>query len=149
MYRSIATWCFSFRLFLTHSSFITDVKSYVEIPPTGQMVDGIRYGKIEEPTESGRYIVVFANCNDLGREVLVSGAAVWKSAHGYLPGELFHFFYFYVVLTLVYAGLLAGYVYSMNKYAEARIPIEKWIAGTIFMGLLECFFRTGESVTDR
>lgn len=115
---------------------------YVEIPPTGQMKDGIRYGKIEEPTKSGRYIVILANCNDQGREVLVTGSTVWKSAHGYLPGELFGFMHFYIFVTIAYFILMGTYGYSMKVYEESRIPLEKWIFGTIVLGLLETCFRT-------
>ena len=116
---------------------------YVEIPPTGKMVDGVRYGKIEEPNDSGRYIVVLANCNDQGREVLVTGSTVWKSRHGYLPGELFGFMYFYLVVTIAYFVLMGTYGFSMKMNEDSRIPLEKWIFGTIIMGLLETFFRTG------
>ena len=64
----------------------------VEIDPTGDVVDQkLKYGEFEEANDSGRYVVIFANCNDEGREVLVHGATVWKSAHGYLPGELLSF----------------------------------------------------------
>jgi len=116
---------------------------FIEIPPTGNMTEQIRYGKIEEPDKSGRFIVVFANCNDEGREVLVTGATVWKSKHGYLPGELFEFMYFYLFVTLVYFVLMAAFGICMNINAEARIDIEKWILMAIIMGLLETFFTTG------
>jgi len=116
----------------------------VEIDPTGDVTNKrLKYGKFEEADRSGRYVVIFANCNDGGREVTVKGSIVWKSAHGYLPGELFEFMYFYVAVTLIYFALMVGYGLSMNKYSEANIPLEKWILGTIFMGLLETFFRTG------
>jgi Lung seven transmembrane receptor len=116
---------------------------FIEVPPEGQISDEIRYGRIEEPDNTGRYIVVFANCNDAGREVLVTGATIWKSKHGYLPGELFEFMYFYLFITFVYFILMAAYGLWMNMNAESRIDIEKWILGTIIMGLLETFFTTG------
>ncbi|CAB9523505.1 Transmembrane protein [Seminavis robusta] len=130
------------RLIVNNTQF-TGSHRFVEIPPTGQISDEIRYGKIEEPNDSGRYVVIFANCNDEGREVLVTGATVWKSKHGYLPGELYEFMYFYIIVTLIYFGLMAAFALSMNAYAASRIPLEKWILGTIIMGLLETFFRTG------
>jgi hypothetical protein len=34
----------------------------------------------------------------------------------------------------------------MRKYAESRIPIEKWIIGTIFIGLVELCLRTADYV---
>lgn len=116
---------------------------FIEIPQEGEITDEIRYGRIEEPDNSGRYIVVFANCNDAGREVLVTGATIWKSKHGFLPGELFEFMYFYLFVTLVYFVLMAAYGIFMNINAESRIDIEKWILATIIMGLLETFFTTG------
>jgi len=127
---------------IINTTLFTGSHRYVEIPPTGEISDEIRYGKIEEPDQSGRYVVIFANCNDEGREVLVSGATVWKSKHGYLPGELFEFMHFYVFVAVIYFALMAAYAFSMNKYSEARIDLEKWILGTMIMGLLETFFRT-------
>jgi Lung seven transmembrane receptor len=133
------------RLIVNNTLFL-GTHRYVEIPPTGQISDQIRYGKIEIPDKSGRYVVIFANCNDEGREVLVTGATVWKSKHGYLPGELYEFMYFYMAVTLIYFVLMAAYGWSMHIYAESRIDLEKWIFGTIIMGLLETFFRTGSFV---
>lgn len=116
----------------------------VEIDPTGDVVDQkLKYGEFEEVDNNGRYVVIFANCDDEGREVLVKGATVWKSNHGYLPGELFEFMYFYAFVTLVYFALMGAYGLSMQRYSESNIPLEKWILGTIIMGLLETFFRTG------
>jgi len=97
----------------------------------------IKWGEIEE-YESGRYTIIFANCNDdQGREVLVTGYTSWKSKHGYLPGELYNFMYFYYFITAVYVALFASYVFAMKKNVESRIDIEKWIFATALMGLLE------------
>lgn len=133
------------RLIVNNTLFL-GTHRYVEIPATGPVSDQIRYGKIEIPDKSGRYVVILANCNDEGREVLVTGATVWKSKHGYLPGELYEFMYFYMAVTMIYFVLMAAYGWSMHKYAESRIDLEKWIFGTIIMGLLETFFRTGSFV---
>ena len=116
---------------------------FVNVPPEGPMSKQIRYGKLEE-FESGQYVVVFANCNENGREIKVLGECVWKSKHGYLPGELFGFMYFYAVLTAIYLVLVVWYGYLMHKYEDSRIPIEKWIFMTISMGALEMLFRTGD-----
>jgi hypothetical protein len=49
---------------------------------------------------------MYANCDEAGRDIFVSGVSVWKSRHGYLPGELFGFMYFYVAATVVYFIML-------------------------------------------
>ena len=96
----------------------------VEIDPTGDVVDQkLKYGKFEESDKSGRYVVIFANCNDEGREVKVKGATVWKSDHGYLPGELFEFMYFYSFVTAVYLALMVTFGLSMCRY-DMKKPVK-------------------------
>ena len=114
----------------------------VIIPNEGDdITEVIKYGKMEE-TESGTYVVLFANCNIRGREIYVDGESVWKSKHGYLPGELYGFMYFYLIVTGVYIALWALYGYAMKVNAEYRIEIEKWIMLAISLGLLEMIFRS-------
>jgi Lung seven transmembrane receptor len=133
------------RLIINNTLFM-GTHRFLEIPATGEVSDQIRYGKIELPDKSGRYVIIFANCNDEGRDVLVTGATVLKSKHGYLPGELYEFMYFYMAVTVIYFVFMVAYGWSMHENAESRIDLEKWIFGTIVMGLLETFFRTGSFV---
>jgi hypothetical protein len=117
---------------------------FVEISQTGASKKSIRYGKMEEHV-TGQYVVLFANCNPKeGREVAVTGETIWRSKHGFLPGELFEFMYFYLFLVVVYFALLLWYGISMKVNEESRIPIEKWILMTIVLGLGEMFFRTSD-----
>jgi Lung seven transmembrane receptor len=113
----------------------------VTIPDEGEVTETIKYGKMEE-TQSGTYVVLFANCNQHGREIYVNGETVWKSKHGYLPGELYGFMYFYVIVTVVYFALWTMYGYAMKINAAYRIEIEKWIMLAISLGLLEMIFRS-------
>lgn len=110
--------------------------------------EGIVAKKLRNPmlnlNDTGRYVVVFANCNSMGREIMVSGEAVWKSKHGYLPGELFGFMHLFTFLAAVYAALFAWYMILMMKNKTARIPIEKWILMTIVLGLFELCFRSAD-----
>ncbi len=117
----------------------------VNIPATGEYDSNLKYGKFEEQEgTSGKYAVVFANCNDAGRPVIVEGVTEWKSRYGYLPGDLFGLMNFFAVLFFVYLGLFLWYGINMKRYEEAKIPIQGWILGTIAMGSLEIFFRTGD-----
>jgi len=116
---------------------------FISVPFSGDVTKKLRYGKFEEQ-DSGRYVVVFANCNYEGREILVKGDAIWKSTHGYLPGELYGFMYFYIFLTIVYAALTAWFGFLMQANKESRIPIEKWILMAMIMGLSEMFFRSSD-----
>ena len=116
---------------------------FVTVPNEGPMSKQIRYGKMEEK-DSGTYVVIYANCDEQGREIYVTGESVWKSKHGYLPGELFGFMFFYTLITLMYFALLVFYGVAMYVNEESRIEIEKWIFLAICLGLLEMIFRTGD-----
>lgn len=123
---------------------------YIEIPKDRDVVKEMKSGMFEfrnDETDglddsSGQYVIVFANCNEEGRPVKVSGDSIWKSVHGYLPGELFGFLYFYAIVAVVYVGLFFFYGVSMQIYKESRIAIEKWILTTILLGTAEMVFRT-------
>ena len=130
------------RLLVNSTTFLGNHR-FVNVPDQGPMKKQIRYGKMEEH-ETGQFVIIFANCNPRGREILVTGESVWKSAHGYLPGELFGFMHFYVVLLFVYLILMLWYGMAMKLNEASRIPIEKWILMTIVLGLLEMVFRTGD-----
>lgn len=104
----------------------------------------IERGVIEEQ-ESGRYVILWANCDDEnGRPIHVSGVAVIKSAHGYLPGELYGFLFFYSVLTILYVVLALVYAYAMHVNEDSRIQIETWILITVVLGLVESLFKLGD-----
>ena len=130
------------RLMIDSSKFKGNHR-FVTIPAEGPVSKQIRYGKMEEK-ESGSYVVIYANCNEHGREIWVQGESVWKSKHGYLPGELYGFMFFYTIITLLYFALLLWYGVSMYVNEESRIEIEKWIFLSICLGLLEMIFRTGD-----
>lgn len=117
---------------------------FVDVPATGVMDATVHYAQLEVPTTSGKYVLVIANCNDEGRNVLVHGQYTWKSVHGYLPGDIFGEMYFFVFLAAVYLILALWYGINMKVYEDALIPIQKWVLGTIILGLLETFFRSGD-----
>lgn len=121
------------------------VRHWIDVPRTGSMTK-----KLKDDfflfNETGRYVVVFANCDATGRQVTVSGKAVWKSSHGYLPGELYGFLYFYLVLLALYALLFLWYYCLMRANVQSRIPIEKWILLTIVMGLVEMVFLVSDDL---
>ncbi|KAL7574895.1 hypothetical protein ACA910_010726 [Epithemia clementina (nom. ined.)] len=119
----------------TGTQFMGEKRS-INVPLSGSTTKNLKYGKFEEQT-SGRYVVLFANCDSDGREVRVVGHSVWKSVHGYLPGELYGFMYFYAIMALVYVLLTVWYALLMHFNKESRIPIEKWILMTMTMGLSE------------
>jgi len=122
---------------------LTGDRRSVEISNTGEVSTTIQNGKLKEKV-SGRYVVVIANCADEGRDILITGTAAWKSVHGYLPGELYGFMFFYAALTVVYFVLVLWYGISMHLNEESRIPIEKWVLATIGLGLLEMLFKLGD-----
>jgi hypothetical protein len=117
---------------------------FISVPPSGKLDTTVKYGKLEEPENSGTYILIIANCNDEGRDVMVNGDYTWASRHGYLPGDLFGEMYFFLFLTIVYFVIALWYGIAMKYYEDAEIPIQNWIFGTIMLGLLESFFKTGD-----
>lgn len=137
------------RLIVQHGDFGGKHK-FIDLPPTGEVPKKLKDGLFQFDNDktdgfddyTGEYVIVFANCNEDGRPVKVSGDTVWKSAHGYLPGELFGFMYFYAVVAGVYVALLVFYGVSMQMNKDSRIAIEKWILITIFLGMAEMAFRT-------
>ncbi len=131
------------RLIIDKKKF-TGQHRFLNVPINGIWQGSVKYGKLEVAKDSGRYIMILANCNDEGRDVNVSGEYIWKSRPGFLPGELFQEMYFCLALTLVYVGVMLWYGLSMRHYSDATIPIQKWVLGTIVLGWLELFFRTGD-----
>lgn len=123
------------RLMIDPEKFVGNHR-FIVVPNEGPMSKQIKYGKMEE-VQSGTYVVLYANCNERGREILVKGESVWVSKHGYLPGELFGFMFFYILTTCLYFGLLLWYGISMYINEQHRIEIEKWILFAIVLGLLE------------
>ncbi len=94
---------------------------------------------------TGKYVLVVSNCNEnIGRNLTVSGQYVWKSSHGYLPGNLFGEMYFYSTLIVVYLVLFAFYGVKMSIHGDAIILIQKWVLTTVGIGLLEVFFKAGD-----
>jgi len=131
---------------IVNATLFSGQHRFLDVPAMPGTLDhaSIHYGLLEEPTVSGKYNLVIVNCNDEGRTVMVEGKYAWKSSHGYLPGDLFGELVFFGILTMVYLMLALGYGLAMRKFDDASIPIQKWILGTIVLGLLETFFRTGD-----
>ncbi|KAL7542566.1 hypothetical protein ACHAXR_012384 [Thalassiosira sp. AJA248-18] len=130
--------------------------AFLGVPPSGEWSRKVKSGMFNLDDEgdelgsmssmgTGKYVLVVTNCNDIiGRNLTVSGEYVWKSAHGYLPGNLFGEMYFFSFLTICYTILIAWYGIKMSCHGDEVIPIQKWVVGTIGIGLLEVFFKAGD-----
>ena len=120
---------------------------FLGVPASGEWQQSIRDGmmSLEDKQGTGKYVLVIANCNDVsGRNLTVSGEYVFKSDHGYLPGNLFREMYFFSALVVIYVVLLAWYGLKMSLHRDDIITIQKWVATTIGIGLLEVFFKAGD-----
>ena len=126
-------------------SLFNGQRRFVEIPKTGDVTFHPNLGVVQEQV-TGTYVIVMANCDESGQKVRVSGMASWKSSHGYLPGELYGFMYFFAVMCGLYLLLLLWFGQLMARNKDSRIPIEKWIIGAIALGLVEMVFRLSEVV---
>jgi hypothetical protein len=80
------------------------------------MVNHLKYGRFDEQ-DSGKFVVVFANCNQEGRTVIVEGHTVWKSLHGYLPRDKF---WVDVFLRNLFLGILGDFVMVRNVDENVR-----------------------------
>lgn len=116
---------------------------FLGVPPSGKWSRAVKFGmfSLKDESETGKYVMVVANCNDVqGRNLTVTGEYVWKSAHGYLPGNLFGEMYFYFAVAICYLVLLVWYSIRYSLYRDAAIPIFKWVMATIFIGFMVCNF---------
>jgi hypothetical protein len=75
------------RLLVNKNEFAGDLRT-LPFPSSGEMVESMQDAVFKQ-TESGVYVLIMANCNDDGREILTVGAMEWKSQGGNLPGDLF------------------------------------------------------------
>ena len=87
-------------------------------------------------------VVVVANCYDYGRSIWVEGPYELKSKGGYLRGDLFQEWHFFIFFTVCYISFFCWFARSMNENKNSTIGIQKWILGTIFLGGLELFFKS-------
>ena len=122
---------------------------FLGVPSSGEWSRSVKEGMFDLKGDgkegTGKYVLVVSNCNDIiGRNVTVSGEYVWKSTHGYLPGNLFGEMYFFSAITIFYLILFAWYGLKMSMYRDEIIPIQKWMVVTIGIGLLEVFFKGGD-----
>ena len=131
-------------LMVDHSIFDGDHRT-VEVPKEPNKEFRMDDGAFGIET-SGDYVLVIANCNDYGLQVLALGNMEWKSVGGYLPGDQVGFMYFYGCLMVIYFIMALWYYCGMRIYQDAAIPIQKYILATIILGFLEVTFRSADLV---
>eukprot|EP00536_Pseudo-nitzschia_multiseries_P001993 jgi/Psemu1/251193/estExt_Genewise1Plus.C_260153 len=123
------------RMMIDHSVF-KGVHRTIDVPSKA-----LQDFQMDEPTfdvkVSGDYIMLIANCDDDGLGVLTLGSMDWKSARGYLPGDIFGLMLFFAALAGVYFVLVLWYFCGMKMFQEAAIPIQKYIFTTIVLGFIE------------
>jgi len=129
-------------LIVNHTIFQGQIRSMTVPTEIGKKIN-LKTTKLEEEV-TGKYVIVFSNCNPEGRNLTVSGNYALMSEHGYLPGNLFGELYYFVFLSIVYLLLFLWYGISMKFYQDSIIPIQRWILTTIAIGFLECFFKAGD-----
>jgi mannose/fructose/N-acetylgalactosamine-specific phosphotransferase system component IIC len=113
----------------------------ISIPATGEYATELEDALFNESVD-GEYILILANCDDNGREVMTLGSMEWVSQHGYLPGDMIGLAKFYAALAGIYALINLWYGCGMKRYQDSAIPIQKYIIASMVLGLLELIFRT-------
>jgi len=100
----------------------------------------VKYGTpqdIQYPiTETGAYILMISNCDDLNDGVM-SGSVVVRNSYGFLPGSEFHKMPFYGLLFFIYAALATMWVALCLKWRSQLFHIHYCVAVIIAMGLVE------------
>ena len=130
-------------MIIDQNKFTGQYRSF-NVPGSGHQDLHVKFGKMDIEGPSGKYVLIMSNCNVEGRDLMASGKYVWKSDHGYLPGDLFGEMYFYVAMTILYASLFIWYGIRMKLHEESRIPIQNYIQVTIGIGFTEVFFKAGD-----
>ena len=128
------------RLIIDDKKF-TGERREMYIKPTGESITEVDDALYTENID-GEYILVLANCDDFGREILTFGSMEWVSEHGYLPGDLIGLAKFYAALAGIYFLINLWYACGMKRYQDSAIPIQKYIIASMVLGLLELVFRT-------
>lgn len=113
----------------------------VHVPKAG--IGDVGVDGLMKTQESGNHILVIANCG-FGEDILVSGSSIWESDHGYLPGDLWGEFEFFIALACLYFAILCWYGWKMHVLSDFTIPIQKWILVTLLIGFIEVFFKVGD-----
>jgi hypothetical protein len=112
------------------------------VPSSGEFSSGVNIPVMPTKQGTGKYTLAIANCNDFGRDMYINGKYIWKSKGGYLPGNLFDEWHFLIIFLIGYSALLFWYGKSMWNNKDATIDIQKWIVGTLALGLLELLLKT-------
>lgn len=112
------------------------------VPSSGEFSSGVNIPVMTTNQGTGKYTLAIANCNDFGRDMYINGKYVWKSKGGYLPGNLFDEWHFFIFFVIGYSALLFWYGKSMWNNKDATIDIQKWIVGTLVLGLFELLLKT-------
>eukprot|EP00560_Eucampia_antarctica_P008375 CAMPEP_0197825104 /NCGR_PEP_ID=MMETSP1437-20131217/2240_1 /TAXON_ID=49252 ORGANISM="Eucampia antarctica, Strain CCMP1452" /NCGR_SAMPLE_ID=MMETSP1437 /ASSEMBLY_ACC=CAM_ASM_001096 /LENGTH=483 /DNA_ID=CAMNT_0043424969 /DNA_START=269 /DNA_END=1720 /DNA_ORIENTATION=+ len=131
------------RLIIDKTTFNGEYR-FVPIPVLGPFESKEKLMEIDVTEGNGKYTIVIANCDDYGRNVKMEGPYVWKSNHGFLPGERFEEWNFMIAILVIYICLFLWYGMSMKKYSDSSIELQMWIIFTVGVGLAEVFFRVGD-----
>ena len=129
------------RLIVNQANFVGEVRD-IFVPGNKDEPLKLEEGNRFDIDYDGSYVLILANCDDDGREMLVLGSMEWMSSHGLLPGDLLGLLFYYIIIFLVYLVLFIGYGCGMRIYQDSAIPIQRYIIGTIGLGLIESFFLT-------
>lgn len=116
----------------------------IPIPSEGPFKSNEKVEKMDVNEGDGKYTIVIANCNDYGRTVKMEGSYILKSNHGFLPGERFQEWHFFITIFIIYILLFLWYFINMKKYNDASIQLQLWILLAIGVGLAESFFKVGD-----
>lgn len=116
----------------------------VRVPGAGDWEGKVELPVLRTDDGTGHYTLVLANCNDYGRDINIEGQYIWQSKGGYLPGDLFNEWRFFIFALIGYSVLLYWYISNMLAYRDSTIGIQKWILGTIILCTVVMFFKSAD-----
>lgn len=140
-------WCsrYTKRMIIEESKFEGKYQS-LYVPGDGDHNLVLKQGvaKISEDEPSGKYIFAMANCDFSGRAMIAKGPVIWRSVHGYLPGDLFVEMHFFIAMAILFFILFCWYLATMKYHEDSCTLIQSHILITITIGFSEAFFGAGD-----
>ena len=91
--------------------------------------------------KKGLYYFMFASCNELTGDVVISGTTEWINPYGYLPGELYGFMPFYGRISLGYLVAAFVWMFVCFRHWKQLLMLQNFITVVMALGMIEMLLR--------
>ncbi|CAM9185938.1 unnamed protein product, partial [Heterosigma akashiwo] len=83
------------------------------------------------------YVLLMANCDELGQGLTLEGHTVWMNPYGYLPGEWYGDLPFHGAVALLYLALGAAWLALGLRRCRELLGIQMWATLVLGLGMTE------------